>query len=169
MYNDIKLIYLIVIEQDRIVEFYSFPQDCVPMLVDIALEEETGESVRLSSLQALTNLSVMDHHHSHYTRIVQKLYDFLDDQSLGIRLQAVKILVNLSCNPELVPHMLAAKVRETFDSWFEWFQLFEYLTKQKYLADCIPFVDFMIIPTLWAYFHSYNDITLLWDVTVRYC
>lgn len=84
-------------------------EDCVPMLVDIALEEETGESVRLSSLQALTNLSVMEHHHNHYTRIIQKLYHFLDGQSPGIRLQAAKILVNLSCNPELVPHMLAAK------------------------------------------------------------
>ncbi|XP_062591562.1 uncharacterized protein LOC134253060, partial [Saccostrea cucullata] len=84
-------------------------EDCVPMLVDIALEEETGESVRLSSLQALTNLSVMDHHHNHYTRIIQRLYDFLDDNSAGIRLQAAKILVNLSCNSDLVPHMLAAK------------------------------------------------------------
>lgn len=81
------------------------------MLVDVALEEETGESVRLSSLQALTNLSVMEHHHNHYTRIIQKLYDFLDGQNSGIRLQAAKILVNLSCNQELVPHMLAAKVR----------------------------------------------------------
>ena len=88
-------------------------QECVPMLVDVALEEETGESVRLSSLQALTNLSVMDHHHNHYTRIIQKLYDFLDGQNSGIRLQAAKILVNLSCNPELVPHMLAAKVRSS--------------------------------------------------------
>nr|XP_022302714.1 uncharacterized protein LOC111110491 [Crassostrea virginica] len=84
-------------------------EECVPMLVDVALEEETGESVRLSSLQALTNLSVMEHHHNHYTRIIQKLYDFLDGQNSGIRLQAAKILVNLSCNPELVPHMLAAK------------------------------------------------------------
>ena len=83
------------------------------MLVDVALEEETGESVRLSSLQALTNLSVMEHHHNHYTRIIQKLYDFLDGQNSGIRLQAAKILVNLSCNPELVPHMLAAKVRSS--------------------------------------------------------
>lgn len=86
------------------------------MLVDIALEEETGESVRLSSLQALTNLSVMEHHHNHYTRIIQKLYHFLDGQSPGIRLQAAKILVNLSCNPELVPHMLAAKVEESSHS-----------------------------------------------------
>lgn len=99
-----------------ILNVYIFIQDCVPMLVDIALEEETGESVRLSSLQALTNLSVMEHHHNHYTRIIQKLYHFLDGQSPGIRLQAAKILVNLSCNPELVPHMLAAKVGESSHS-----------------------------------------------------
>ena len=86
----------------------------MPTLVDIALEEETGEALCLSSLQALTNLSVTSDHHGHYTRVIQKLYDFVDEGQLGIRLQATRVLVNLSCNPDLVPHMLAAKVKFKF-------------------------------------------------------
>ena len=85
-------------------------QDCVSTLVDLTLEDETGESVCLSSLKALTNLSLTSQHHGHYTRVVQRLYDLVDKGSANIKLQAAKVLVNLSCNPELVPHMLAAKV-----------------------------------------------------------
>ncbi|KAK3102412.1 hypothetical protein FSP39_011229 [Pinctada imbricata] len=84
-------------------------KDCVPTLVDIALEDETGESICLSSLQALTNLSVTSDHHGHYTRVIQKLYDYVEKAEPGIKLQAAKVLVNLSCNPDLIPHMLAAK------------------------------------------------------------
>ncbi|CAG2190602.1 unnamed protein product [Mytilus edulis] len=84
-------------------------EDCVSTLVDLTLEDETGESVCLSSLKALTNLSITSQHHGHYTRVVQRLYDLVDTGAASIKLQAAKVLVNLSCNPELVPHMLAAK------------------------------------------------------------
>ncbi|KAL4226459.1 DBD domain binding [Mactra antiquata] len=82
---------------------------CVPTLVDISLDNDTGESVCLTSLQALTNLSLISTHHGHYTRLVQRLYEFLPSQNGSTRLQALKILVNLSCNPDMVPHLLAAK------------------------------------------------------------
>ncbi|XP_052090267.1 armadillo repeat-containing X-linked protein 4-like isoform X1 [Mytilus californianus] len=84
-------------------------EDCVSTLIDLTLEDETGESVCLSSLKALTNLSITSQHHGHYTRVVQRLYDLVDTGAASIKLQAAKVLVNLSCNPELVPHMLAAK------------------------------------------------------------
>ncbi|XP_021370288.1 uncharacterized protein LOC110461227 [Mizuhopecten yessoensis] len=84
-------------------------ESCVPTLVDLTLEDETGESVCLSSLQALTNLSLTDQYHRHYTRLIQKLYDLLDTNQHNIQLQALKVLVNLSCSTEMVPHILAAK------------------------------------------------------------
>ncbi|XP_033744780.1 uncharacterized protein LOC117330519 isoform X2 [Pecten maximus] len=84
-------------------------ESCVPTLVDLTLEDETGESVCLSSLQALTNLSLTDQYHRHYTRLIQKLYDLLDTQHHSIQLQSLKVLVNLSCSTEMVPHILAAK------------------------------------------------------------
>ncbi|XP_060568226.1 G-protein coupled receptor-associated sorting protein 2-like [Ruditapes philippinarum] len=87
-------------------------ESCVPTLVDISLDKDTGEAVCLSSLQALTNLSLTSDHHGHYTRLVQRLYEFLKTENKVIQIQALKILVNLSCNPEVVPHLLAAKAPE---------------------------------------------------------
>ncbi|KAL3851952.1 hypothetical protein ACJMK2_015642 [Sinanodonta woodiana] len=86
---------------------------CVPTLVDISLDDSTDIAVCLSSLQALTNLSVTDLHHGHYTCLVGRLYHFLDIDNEHLRLQALRILVNLSCNPEMVPHLLAAKAPST--------------------------------------------------------
>ena len=69
-----------------------------------------SESVQLSSLQALTNLSVTSQYHAPYTQIIQHLYELMDTSEKNIRMQAVRVLVNLSSNPEMVPHLLAAKV-----------------------------------------------------------
>ncbi|WAR24991.1 ARM10-like protein [Mya arenaria] len=86
---------------------------CVPTLVDISLDADTGLATRLSSLQALTNLSAEGEHHGHYTRLVQQLYTLLTKSwDPALRLQGLKILVNLSCNPDMVPHLLAAKAPE---------------------------------------------------------
>ncbi|KAK3601721.1 hypothetical protein CHS0354_016081 [Potamilus streckersoni] len=86
---------------------------CVPTLVDISLDDSTDIAVCLSSLQALTNLSVTDLHHGHYTHLVGRLYHFLDIDNGHLRLQSLRILVNLSCNPDMVPHLLAAKAPST--------------------------------------------------------
>ncbi|XP_052781045.1 uncharacterized protein LOC128217736 [Mya arenaria] len=88
-------------------------ETCVPTLVDISLDADTGLATRLSSLQALTNLSAEGEHHGHYTRLVQQLYTLLTKSwDPALRLQGLKILVNLSCNPDMVPHLLAAKAPE---------------------------------------------------------
>jgi hypothetical protein len=74
------------------------------------------ESVQLSSLHALTNLSVTDRYHPPYTPLVGTLYSLLDaapapsTPHAPVQLQALKILVNLSANPAMVPHLMAAKV-----------------------------------------------------------
>lgn len=82
----------------------------MPTLTDICLDTDTGEAVCLSALQALTNLSATSLYHGHYTRLVQRLYEFLPVKNQALRLQALKVLINLSCNPDMVPHLLAAKV-----------------------------------------------------------
>jgi len=107
----------------------SMCQGCVPTLVDLTLDGEVGGVTRLASLQALTNLSASGDNLTPYTRLVQQLYFLLTAapgspahpgptgdaaaaaRSHGaVRLQALKILVNLSCNADMVPHLLAAKV-----------------------------------------------------------
>ena len=90
--------------------FTNLLQECIPALIDFAVSSKSPESVQLSTLQALTNLSVMSEYHGPYTQVVQTLYAYLDTGHKDVQLQALKVLVNLSCNPEMVPHLLAAKV-----------------------------------------------------------
>lgn len=81
------------------------------MLTDLLMTDGISESVTLTSLQPLTNLASTPKYHGHYTRLLQQLYSFLDtSHSAQLRLQCLKLLVNLSLNADMVPHMLAAKV-----------------------------------------------------------
>jgi hypothetical protein len=73
------------------------------------VSEESPESVQLSSLQALTNLSVSPGFHGPYTKLVQTLYELVDSHDETRQMQALKVLVNLSANSDMVPHLLAAK------------------------------------------------------------
>ncbi|XP_046341238.2 uncharacterized protein LOC124122156 [Haliotis rufescens] len=82
---------------------------CIPILIDLVMHEGMSSNVKLSSLQPLTNLSTTPTYHGQYTRAVQQLYDLLDVGNRVVRIQAIKLLVNLSCNSEMVKHLLAAK------------------------------------------------------------
>ncbi|XP_067683703.1 armadillo repeat-containing X-linked protein 1-like [Haliotis asinina] len=82
---------------------------CIPILIDLVMHEGMSSNVKLSSLQPLTNLSTTSTYHGQYTRAVQQLYDLLDVGNRVVRIQAIKLLVNLSCNSEMVKHLLAAK------------------------------------------------------------
>jgi hypothetical protein len=85
-------------------------QSSIPTLITIA-NDSTDTSVQLSSLQALTNLSVTPTYHAPYTRTIQSLYEQLDrHRGNSLRIQILKLLVNLSVNATMVPHLLAAKV-----------------------------------------------------------
>ncbi|ELU11608.1 hypothetical protein CAPTEDRAFT_227480 [Capitella teleta] len=80
----------------------------IPSLIALANDSSNGD-IQLSSLQALTNLSVTPTYHAPYTRTIQSLYEQLDRHHGNIRIQILKLLVNLSDNPSMVPHLLAAK------------------------------------------------------------
>lgn len=82
----------------------------MPLLVDLILGEHIKESALLAALRALTNLSTTEKHHGHYTKLVENLYELIDGDNISIKLQALKVLVNLSCSSEMVRHLLAAKV-----------------------------------------------------------
>lgn len=90
--------------------FFFSIQETVPLLVDLTVEGEMKESALLSTLRALTNLSTTERHHGQYTRMVQHLYNLMDAGSTPVKLQALKVLVNLSCSADMVQHLLAAKV-----------------------------------------------------------
>lgn len=66
------------------------------------------------ALQALTNFALLNDSHAPYTRIIQQLYQMIDTGSFAVQVQVLKILVNLSCNDDMIPYLLAAKVRLLF-------------------------------------------------------
>ena len=86
-------------------------QESLPALFSFATSSGSPETVQLGSLQALTNLSTSNDYQAPYTQIIQQLYELVDDSSRAVQKQSLKVLVNLSTNPEMVPHLLAAKVR----------------------------------------------------------
>ena len=85
-------------------------QDCIPALIDFAVSDQSPEDVQLSTLQALTNLSLSASYHGPYTCLIQQLYQHLDRDSAALQCQAMKVLMNLSTNADMVPNLLAAKV-----------------------------------------------------------
>ncbi|CAI9719619.1 RIO kinase 1 [Octopus vulgaris] len=88
-------------------------KDSVPLLVDLILGDHIKENALLATLRALTNLSTTEKHHGHYTQLVENLYQLIDGDNISIKLQALKVLVNLSCSSEMVRHLLAAKAPQS--------------------------------------------------------
>lgn len=62
------------------------------------------------TLTALANLALKDANQHEMARAIDKLYDLLSNSTPLLRLQAIKLLINLSCNSYMVPYLLAAKV-----------------------------------------------------------
>ncbi|GAB1603706.1 RIO kinase 1 [Argonauta hians] len=88
-------------------------KDSVTLLIDLILGNYIKDNALLSTLRALTNLSTTQRHHGHYTLLVDNLYQLIDTDDTSIKLQALKVLVNLSCSSEMVRHLLAAKAPES--------------------------------------------------------
>lgn len=131
-------------------------KDCIPALIDFAKCASAPESVQVSSLQALTNLSVTSSYHPPYTKLIQHLYECLDNGSKNIQLHALKVLVNLSSNPEMVPHLLAAKVWGIFKFSF-WFCQTLYPLLMRIVCKYVHIIvnlsrNFVSVPPKWKYF-----------------
>jgi hypothetical protein len=81
---------------------------CIPFLV-----KNVGRSSDLQqnwTLMALANLALKDANHGEMSGpLIHDLHSLVTNGSPGVRLQAVKLLVNLSLNPDIVPFLLAAR------------------------------------------------------------
>lgn len=69
-----------------------------------------GEEIVEAVLTTLANIAVLPDWHTEFCPALHTLYSLLDQLSLPIRLQSLKLLVNLSTNEEMVPSLLAAQV-----------------------------------------------------------
>ncbi|CAG5118028.1 unnamed protein product [Candidula unifasciata] len=83
-------------------------EETVPALIDLLLSSDS-EPIKLSALRPLINFSSQSTFHNRYINAVQSLYDLLDTGSHIARVQSLKILVNLSLNETMMPHLLASK------------------------------------------------------------
>ncbi|OWA52832.1 hypothetical protein BV898_17274 [Hypsibius exemplaris] len=95
----------------------QFLKDCIPDILD-ALASANYEGLQLNCLTALLNLSVLPQNHVKFPELGMELlfskFDAAAQSTDNEKLQALKVLVNLSCNEESIPRLLNAKVPPAF-------------------------------------------------------
>jgi hypothetical protein len=73
-------------------------------------KQNTPEKVVLSALLTLSNIAVLPDWHDEFYPVLHTLYNKVDSGSPQVKLQILKLLVNLSANEDMVPSLLAAEV-----------------------------------------------------------
>lgn len=69
-----------------------------------------SEALLLAALVALTNVAVLTDWHDEFYIALHSLYRLVDNGNPAIKLQSLRLLINLSCNEDMVPSLLAAQV-----------------------------------------------------------
>jgi len=85
----------------------------VPLLhpvVESDLNREHDEELLSAALLALTNIAVLPDWHHQYRVLIPRLHELWCEGKETITLQVLKLLINLSCNDEIVPIILSSKV-----------------------------------------------------------
>ncbi|XP_049954266.1 uncharacterized protein LOC126470457 isoform X4 [Schistocerca serialis cubense] len=81
----------------------------IPILLSYVLRERQSDKLVMSSLVTLTNIAALPDWHDEYYSLLHTLYNLVDSAPPQMKLQALKLLVNLSCNEDMVPSLLAAQ------------------------------------------------------------
>ncbi|XP_042206960.1 uncharacterized protein LOC121855860 isoform X2 [Homarus americanus] len=84
-------------------------KDCLPILMGFVQNSHADDALRLASLVVLTNIATISEWHDEYCPLLHRLYHLVDSPNLHIQLQSLRLLVNLSCNREMIPSLLAAE------------------------------------------------------------
>ncbi|XP_050689786.1 uncharacterized protein LOC126982097 isoform X2 [Eriocheir sinensis] len=82
---------------------------CLPLLMDFVKNSWGDDGLRLAALVVLTNIATISEWHQTYCPLLHKLYHFVDSPNTHIQLQSLRLLVNLSCNRDMIPSLLAAE------------------------------------------------------------
>ncbi|KAF6217175.1 hypothetical protein GE061_001529 [Apolygus lucorum] len=83
-------------------------KDSIPVLSSILLAQPS-EKIALQTLMTLTNITALPDWHEECCPILHHLYYLVDNAVFPIKLQSLKVLVNLTCNMEMIPSLLAAQ------------------------------------------------------------
>ncbi|KAJ1520025.1 hypothetical protein ONE63_004255 [Megalurothrips usitatus] len=68
-----------------------------------------SEALLLAALVALTNVAVLTDWHDEFYVALHSLYRLIDNGNAAVKLQSLRLLINLSCNEDMVPSLLAAQ------------------------------------------------------------
>lgn len=94
-------------------------QPCIPLLLSAAVSRDGGRYLQTVSLLCLTNLALSDETHEAFRGRLHHLGLLVETADDAVRLQTLKLLVNLSCNTRMVPFLLAAKAPQNLFSLLE--------------------------------------------------
>lgn len=94
-------------------------QPCIPLLLSAAVSRDGGCYLQTVSLLCLTNLALCDETHEAFRGRLYHLCILVETADDIVRLQTLKLLVNLSCNSRMVPYLLAAKAPQNLFSLLE--------------------------------------------------
>lgn len=72
--------------------------------------EDIKDELANCILVALSNFAVLSDWHSEFYSVLHTAYQIIEKRSPALKLQALKLLINLSCNEDMVPSLLAAQV-----------------------------------------------------------
>ncbi|KAG8227666.1 hypothetical protein J437_LFUL006977 [Ladona fulva] len=81
----------------------------VPILLSFVTKNLQSDKLTLSALLTLTNIAVLQDWHDEFYPVLHTLYNLVDTGNPQVKLQSLKLLVNLSCNEDMVPSLLAAQ------------------------------------------------------------
>lgn len=84
-------------------------KDAIPVLLSFVNKEQPTEKLVYHALVTLTNIAVLSAWHDEFYPVLHNLYRLIDDGKPQIKLQSIKLLINLSCNEDMVPSLLAAQ------------------------------------------------------------
>lgn len=84
-------------------------KDAIPLLLTFINKQHIPEKVLLSALLTLSNIAVLPDWHDEFYPVLHALYNMVDSGSPQVKLQILKLLVNLSANEDMVPSLLAAE------------------------------------------------------------
>ncbi|XP_076067231.1 uncharacterized protein LOC143040284 isoform X2 [Oratosquilla oratoria] len=84
-------------------------KDCIGILIGYIQKNQCDEALCLASLVVLTNIATITEWHEDFCPILHKLYHLVDIGSPHVKLQSLRLLVNISCNKEMIPSLLAAE------------------------------------------------------------
>ncbi|XP_018022346.1 uncharacterized protein LOC108678437 [Hyalella azteca] len=84
-------------------------QTCLPPLLDNVNTRDPDDPLLLASLVVLTNVATLSTWHGAISPVISRLYALVDCGALQVQLQALRLLVNLSCNKDMILQLLAAE------------------------------------------------------------